>query len=213
MLAVAVSALAASVARGEGDPMSVQDAVKSMDATGKTEKISFGAGCFWCTEAVFQRIPGVKSVKSGYQGGHVKNPTYKQVCGGDTGHAEVVQVEFDPASVSFDRLLETFWQMHDPTSLNRQGADEGTQYRSAIFYYSEEQKKTAEKSRKELESSGHYGKKPVVTEITAAKEFYPAEDYHNDYFKSNSNAPYCRMVIVPKLKKLGMAADVRQKVP
>lgn len=193
--------------------MSVQDAVKSMDATGKTEKISFGAGCFWCTEAVFQRIPGVKSVKSGYQGGHVKNPTYKQVCGGDTGHAEVVQVEFDPASVSFDRLLETFWQMHDPTSLNRQGADEGTQYRSAIFYYSEEQKKTAEKSRKELESSGHYGKKPVVTEITAAKEFYPAEDYHNDYFKSNSNAPYCRMVIVPKLKKLGMAADVRQKVP
>lgn len=167
------------------------------------EVAAFGAGCFWCTEAVFERIDGVKSVKSGYMGGHVKNPTYKQVCGGDTGHAEVTRIEFDPSKVSYAKLLEMFWHMHDPTTLNRQGADEGTQYRSAIFYYSEDQKKTAEQAKKALEASGEY-KNPIVTQIVPASEFYEAENYHQDYFNSNREAPYCRMVIAPKLKKLGM---------
>lgn len=191
-------------ARGEEEAMKTQTAAVPTTATGKTEVVSFGAGCFWCTEAVFQRIEGVKSVKSGYQGGQVKNPTYKQVCGGDTGHAEVIRVEYDPAVVTFERLLDTFWHMHDPTSLNRQGADEGTQYRSVIFYTTDRQKQAAEQSKQAQEKAGTFGKKPIVTEITAATEFYPAEDYHQDYFNQNGSAPYCRMVILPKLKKLGM---------
>lgn len=167
------------------------------------QQATFGAGCFWCTEAVFERIEGVKSVISGYSGGHTKDPTYKEVCTGDTGHAEVVRIEYDPDKVSYEELLYWFWQMHDPTTLNRQGADIGTQYRSVIFYHSEEQKKAAEKSKAVPRASGKY-KTPIVTQIVPATEFYKAEDYHQEYFSKNVDAPYCRFVIQPKLKKLGM---------
>lgn len=161
----------------------------------------FGAGCFWCSEAVFQRVPGVVKVESGYSGGQVKHPTYRDVCGGDTGHAEVIRLTYDPDKVTYEALLDVFWMSHDPTTLNRQGADVGTQYRSVIFYYSDSQKAIAEKSRKALEASGRY-KSPVVTAIEPAGEFYPAEEYHQDYFNRNRAAPYCRMVIEPKLKKV-----------
>lgn len=165
----------------------------------------FGSGCFWCSEAVFQRIPGVISVKSGYSGGTTKNPTYKQVCAGDTGHAEVIQISYDPHKVSYENLLDTFWLSHDPTTLNRQGADVGTQYRSVIFYYDDIQKNAAEKSRLSLDKSGKL-KAPVVTQIVPAGEFYPAEDYHVDYFNKNPSAPYCRFIIAPKLEKLKKGA-------
>ena len=168
-----------------------------------TEVALFGAGCFWCVEAVFQRVPGVKSVTPGYAGGHVRNPTYEQVCAGNTGHAEVARIEYDPQTVSYGRLLDLLWEMHDPTTLNRQGADAGAQYRSVIFTTTEAQKKTAEASREALAKSGKY-KDPVVTEILPAPTFYPAENYHRDYFNKHSDAPYCRFVIQPKLKKLGM---------
>ena len=167
--------------------------------------VMFGSGCFWCSEAVFQRIPGVISVKSGYSGGKIKNPTYKQVCAGDTGHAEVIQISYDPQQVSYENLLDTFWLSHDPTTLNRQGADIGTQYRSVIFYYDDIQKNAAEKSRLSLDKSGKL-KDPVVTQIVPAGEFYPAEDYHVDYFNKNPSAPYCRFIIAPKLEKLKKGA-------
>jgi peptide-methionine (S)-S-oxide reductase len=163
----------------------------------------FGAGCFWCSEAVLQKLPGVASVTSGYAGGTMRNPTYKQVCSGKTGHAEVVQVVFDPHVVSYAQLLDIFWRMHDPTTLNRQGADTGTQYRSVIFYYSPAQQAAAEASKRALEASGVLAG-PAVTEIVPAADFYPAEDHHQDYFNRNAEAPYCRFVIIPKLKKLGM---------
>jgi peptide-methionine (S)-S-oxide reductase len=161
----------------------------------------FGSGCFWCSEAIFQRVPGVISVKSGYSGGQIINPTYKQVCSGDTGHAEVVQVSFDSQAVSLERLLEIFWMSHDPTTLNRQGADVGTQYRSVIFYYDADQKSIAEKSKQSLDQSGKF-KSPIVTQIAPAGEFYPAEDYHVDYFNKNKSAPYCRFIIAPKIEKM-----------
>lgn len=164
-----------------------------------TERITFGGGCFWCMEAVFQRLKGVKAVASGYAGGTVPNPTYKQVCGGDTGHAEVVQLEFDPAEVKFDTLLKVFWAAHDPTTLNRQGADHGTQYRSVIFYENEEQKAAAEKSKAAAQADF---KDPIVTQIAPLTKFYKAEDYHQNYFNENSNAGYCQVVIRPKLQKL-----------
>jgi len=167
--------------------------------------VMFGSGCFWCSEAVFQRIPGVISVKSGYSGGKIKNPTYKQVCAGDTGHAEVIQISYDPQQVSYENLLDTFWLSHDPTTLNRQGADIGTQYRSVIFYYDDIQKNAAEKSRLSLDKSGKL-KDPVVTQIVPAGEFYPAEDYHVDYFNKNPSAPYCRFIIAPKLEKMKKGA-------
>ena len=163
----------------------------------------FGAGCFWCAEAVFQRVPGVKTVAPGYAGGRTPNPTYEQVCSGQTGHAEVARIEFDPGQVSYNRLLDLFWEMHDPTTLNCQGADVGAQYRSVIFCTTEAQKKAAEASRDALAKSGAY-KVPIVTEILPAPTFYPAENYHRDYFNKHSDAPYCRFVIQPKLKKLGM---------
>ena len=169
----------------------------------KTETATFGAGCFWCTEAVFELLAGVIDARSGYMGGQVKNPTYKQVCTGTTGHAEVTQVTFDPAKATYTELLDLFWRMHDPTTRNRQGADVGTQYRSAIFTHNDNQKVVAEKSKRDLDKSGTF-KRPVVTEITPAATFYPAEDYHQDYFASNPDAGYCRLVIRPKLKKLGM---------
>jgi peptide-methionine (S)-S-oxide reductase len=161
---------------------------------------TFGTGCFWCTEAVFQQLKGVQSVTSGYTGGKVKNPTYQQVCSGETGHAEVVQVVYDPKVLSFDELLEVFWKTHDPTTLNQQGHDVGTQYRSAIFYHDAEQKKLAEEYKLKLDKSGAFNR-PIVTEITAVSEFYPAEQYHQNYYNENNNAGYCQYVIQPKLDK------------
>jgi peptide-methionine (S)-S-oxide reductase len=165
-----------------------------------TQRITFGGGCFWCIEAVFQRLVGVKSVASGYAGGHVPNPTYKAVCEGETGHAEVIQVEFDPKKISYDKLLEVFWAAHDPTTPNRQGADVGTQYRSIILYENEAQKAAAETSKKAAQTEF---KSPIVTEIVPLKTFYKAEDYHQNYYNQNGGSnPYCAAVIRPKLQKL-----------
>jgi peptide-methionine (S)-S-oxide reductase len=167
----------------------------------KMEIATFGAGCFWCVEAVFQQLDGVESVMPGYMGGQVENPTYKQVCTGTTGHAEVIQIKFDPNVISFSELLYVFWKTHDPTTLNRQGADVGTQYRSAVFYHNDEQKAAAEEIKKKLNDENHFGL-PVVTEISAASKMYEAEDYHQNYFNENPGNPYCRNVIPPKLDKL-----------
>ncbi len=163
-----------------------------------------GGGCFWCLEAFFEMFKGVKSVVSGYSGGKVPNPTYKQVCSGETGHAEVVQIEFDPSVISYEKLLEIFWEVHDPTTVNRQGADVGTQYRSIILYHDEAQKKAAEKSMARVAKKF---KEPIVTEIVPLEIFHPAEEYHQDYFRRNPNAPYCMAVISPKLKKLQKAKE------
>jgi peptide-methionine (S)-S-oxide reductase len=173
--------------------------VVTMKAQSKTETITLGTGCFWCSEAVFERVPGVVSVVSGYSGGTVANPGYEQVCTGSTGHAECVQVEFDPAKTSLEKILAVFWEAHDPTTLNRQGADIGTQYRSAIFYRDETQKQIAEKSKAAAQQKFT---QPIVTEITPFKAFYQAEDYHQEYFKLNGHAPYCQSVIAPKVRKL-----------
>ncbi|MFI5219264.1 MAG: peptide-methionine (S)-S-oxide reductase MsrA [Bacteroidia bacterium] len=161
---------------------------------------TFGNGCFWCTEAVFQELNGVIKVSSGYSGGTVKNPSYKEVCNGSTGHAECLQIIYDPKIISYDELLQVYWKTHDPTTLNRQGNDVGTQYRSVIFYHNEKQKELAEKYKKELTESEAYSD-PIVTEITAFTTFYPAEDYHKDYFNLYGEEPYCRMVIQPKVEK------------
>jgi peptide-methionine (S)-S-oxide reductase len=168
-------------------------------STNKTEIADFGGGCFWCMEAVFERLPGVISVTSGFAGGTTENPTYQEVCTETTGHAEVTEIVFDPAKISYDKLLEVFWQAHDPTTLNRQGADEGTSYRSIILYRDEKQKLEAEKSK--LAAQQNF-KSPIVTEIVPLKKFYKAEDYHQEYYDNNSNAPYCQVVIAPKLEKL-----------
>jgi methionine-S-sulfoxide reductase len=168
------------------------------------ESVTFGSGCFWCTEAVFSELKGVTSAFSGYSGGTVENPTYEQVCTGRTGHAEVVQVTYDPKVIKFSDLLAVFWQTHDPTTLNAQGADHGTQYRSAIFYHTEEQKKEAEYYKKKLDESGAF-RAPLVTEITKFEKFYPAEDYHQEYYAANPEQGYCRMVIAPKLEKFHKA--------
>lgn len=165
------------------------------------ETATLGAGCFWCVEAVFLELKGVHEVVSGYTGGAVKNPSYQQVCTGMTGHAEVVQITFDPGVVSFSDLLYVFWRTHDPTTLNRQGADVGTQYRSAIFYHNEKQKIAAEDSKRETDAAGLW-QNPIVTEIVPAAEFHVAEEYHQNYFALNSYQPYCQIVINPKLKKL-----------
>jgi peptide-methionine (S)-S-oxide reductase len=161
----------------------------------------FGGGCFWCTEAVFDELRGVKSVVSGYAGGSTKNPTYEEVCGGRTGHAEVIKIEFDPEEIAFKDLLTVFFATHDPTTLNRQGNDVGTQYRSAIFYADEEQKREAEAFIKELNDSKAFGK-PVVTTLEPLGEFYEAEDYHQKYYANNPYQPYCQYMIPPKLNKL-----------
>ena len=165
------------------------------------EKATFGAGCFWCVEAVFQQIEGVQQVVSGYTGGKVKDPTYREVCGGRTGHAEVAQITYDPGVVSFQELLEVFWSSHDPTTLNQQGADVGTQYRSAVFYHNEDQKQLAEHYKAELDASRAFDK-PIVTEITPLPVFYAAEDYHQDYFNNNGDQPYCQFVVKPKVEKV-----------
>ena len=166
----------------------------------KMDTATFGAGCFWCIEAVFQDLKGVQSVTSGYSGGARPNPTYEQVCSGSTGHAEVAQIVYDPAQISFDELLEVFWKTHDPTTLNSQGNDHGTQYRSVIFYHNEKQKELAEKYKTELNKSGAWSK-PIVTEITPFKAFYKAENYHQNYFNQNGDQPYCQYVIQPKVDK------------
>ena len=165
------------------------------------ETITFGAGCFWCVEAVFEDLKGVTDVKSGYAGGNVKNPSYREIGTGTTGHAEVCQLVYDPAIISYEELLEVFWQTHDPTTLNRQGADVGTQYRSAIFYHTEEQKEIAEAYLTKLNNEKVFPN-PIVTEIAPITDFYEAEDYHQDYYKLNGQQPYCRAVILPKVEKM-----------
>jgi peptide-methionine (S)-S-oxide reductase len=210
LLIAALTALCCNLTLSIGDP--TESASSAAAAAMKpaprpsvppgAEVITLGAGCFWCTEAVYQQIPGVLSVTSGYMGGSVKNPTYEQVCNGDTGHAEVVQVVYDPVKVTLGQILKTFWHVHDPTTLNRQGADEGTQYRSAIFFHQPAQKTVAEQSLKEATPAFS---RPIVTEISAAAEFYPAEGYHQDYYRLNKRRnPYCRAVIAPKLRKAGL---------
>ena len=158
-------------------------------------------GCFWCSEAIFKRLKGVISVLPGYAGGTVKDPSYNQVCSGGTGHAESIQIEFDPKVIPFEKILDVFWHTHDPTTLNRQGNDVGTQYRSAIFYHNQKQKEIAEKSKEELEKEGVY-KDPIVTEITPFRNFYVAENYHKNYYENNQSVPYCNYIIDPKVNKL-----------
>jgi peptide-methionine (S)-S-oxide reductase len=168
---------------------------------GSSEIATLANGCFWCSEAIFKRLKGVKSVLPGYSGGTVRDPSYEQVCTGKTGHAEAIQIEFDPKVISFERVLDVFWHTHDPTTLNRQGNDVGTQYRSAIFYHTPEQKQIAEKSRSKLEKEGVY-RDPVVTEITPFTNFYVAEDYHKNYYENYQHVPYCSYIISPKVRKL-----------
>ena len=164
------------------------------------ELATFGSGCFWCTEAVFQRVRGVSKVVSGYAGGQVENPTYRQVCSGSTGHAEAIQITFDPAVISYNDVLEIFWKTHDPTTLNRQGNDVGSQYRSVIFYHNDEHRRLAEEYKKKLNEAKIWDD-PIVTEITPYSNFYAAEDYHQNYFNDNPNQPYCSYLIRPKLEK------------
>jgi peptide-methionine (S)-S-oxide reductase len=188
--------LVASLATASAEPKKMNEKPTSTDL----QRVTFGGGCFWCLEAVFQRLIGVKSVASGYAGGTVPNPSYDAVCTGETGHAEVVQIEFDPKQINFDKLLEVFWAAHDPTTLNRQGGDVGTQYRSAIFYENDAQKVAAEKSKEKAQSEF---KDRIVTEIAPLKAFYKAEGYHQNYYNQNANRnPYCAVVIRPKLQKL-----------
>lgn len=195
-LAWCLAAVAALASCGEkAAPMPVPDTTPP-----GLETATFGAGCFWCVEAVYQETKGVVSVESGYAGGKVPNPTYRQVCEGDTGHAEVARLRFDPSKVRYEELLEVFWKTHDPTTLNRQGNDVGTQYRSVIFTHGERQKELAEKYKKELDASGAFSR-PIVTEILPAPAFYKAEDYHQNYFRQNPNEGYCRAIIRPKMEK------------
>ena len=184
----------------DGAPLPAPANAAAPDAPA-TEVATFAAGCYWCVEAVFQRVDGVVKVRSGFTGGHVENPTYEQCCTGETGHAEAVEVTFDPKKVSYESLLDWFWRLHDPTTLNRQGADEGTQYRSAIFWHSEAQRAAAEKSKADAQSAFPH---PIVTEIAKAGPFYAAAEYHQDYYNRNKEQGYCRVVIAPKLHKLGI---------
>lgn len=184
--------------------------VEKLSVEGKTDTATFGAGCFWCVEAIFQELKGVHSVKSGYAGGFVKNPSYKEVCTGRTGHAEVAQIVYDPSVISFEELLEVFWKTHDPTALNRQGADVGTQYRSAVFFHNEEQKEKAAFYMKKLDESGAF-QNPIVTTIEPYENYYEAEDYHQDYYNNNGSQGYCRMVIEPKVEKFRKAFSEKLK--
>ena len=195
-LVIPVLALALLTPGAFAEPKKMNEQTKPSTA----QRITFGGGCFWCLEAVFQRLNGVKTVVSGYAGGQVPNPTYKQVCEGTTGHAEVVQIEFDPSKITYDKLLDVFWAAHDPTTLNRQGADVGTQYRSIILTENDEQKKAAEASKQKAQPEF---KDPIVTQIEPLKTFYKAEDYHQNYYNQNAGTnPYCAVVIRPKLQKL-----------
>ena len=177
--------------------------ISAMGQTGQNQNreiATLGAGCFWCVEAIFERVEGVNRVESGYSGGQLKNPGYKEVCSGETGHAEVVQIEFDPETISFVKLLEIFFKTHDPTTLNRQGADVGTQYRSVVFYHNKEQEETARRLIADLDKAGIWND-PIVTTLEAFSDFYSAEQYHQEYFENNPNQGYCRLVIQPKLEK------------
>ncbi len=174
--------------------------INAMD-TKELENVTFGAGCFWCVEAVFERLKGVEGVQVGYMGGQMENPTYEEVCGGNTGHAEVIQFIHDPQIISYNDLLQVFWKSHDPTTENRQGADIGTQYRSVIFYHNENQRRLAEKSKK-LANDAKIHEMPIITQIVPSQIFHLAESYHQNYYRLNSNAPYCKIVIQPKIDKL-----------
>ena len=185
----------------ENFPVLAPDEAGDAAPPGGPELATFGSGCFWCTEAVFQQMRGVKTVVSGYSGGKVENPTYEQVCGGGTGHAEVVQVTYDPAAISFPELLEVFWRSHDPTTRNRQGNDVGTQYRSAVFYHTDRQRDLAERYKKKIDEAGVFGK-PIVTEIVPYTAFFAAEADHQNFYATNPRQPYCRAVIGPKVEKL-----------
>lgn len=201
-LSLAIALVLAGVATGCSQSANTNqtsmDSNQTSSGTNATELATFGGGCFWCMEAEYQKVPGVVHITSGFAGGHTENPTYKQVCTGDTGHAEVTQIEFDPQKVSYEKLLKYFWDAHDPTTLNRQGADTGTQYRSIILYSSEAQKVAAEKSK--AEAQGNF-KAPIVTEIVPLKKFYAAEDYHQNYYNDNPSEGYCTFVIKPKVEK------------
>jgi peptide-methionine (S)-S-oxide reductase len=183
------------------EPGEIASVPSAAAPAGGVEVATFGSGCFWCTEAMFQQMKGVQKAVSGYSGGTVKNPTYQQVCSGSTGHAEVVQVTFDPSVVSYPQLLEVFWRTHDPTTRNRQGGDIGTQYRSAIFYHSEQQRKLAELYKEKIDAAGVF-RSPLVTEIVPFTEFYPAEDYHQNFYANKPGHQYCQAMIGPKLEKL-----------
>ena len=202
--ALLVAAVAGSPDMPESPNTNAPQSAKPKSSTttddSKLRKATFASGCFWCTEAVYDRLKGVKSVESGYTGGLVVDPTYEQVCSGTTGHAEAVQINYDPTEISFEDLLRVFWQTHDPTTLNRQGHDVGTQYRSAIFYHDDEQRNVAEQYKRQLDATKSFGS-PIVTEITAYETFYPAEKYHQEYFERNPNQGYCAMVIRPKVEK------------
>jgi len=203
----ALSAIFAFLSCAQKQPPSMtreQTTSTELGSTPGTDTIVLGAGCFWCVEAVFTELMGVRSVMPGYAGGTMPDPDYKSVCTGQTGHAEVAEVVFDPQLIMLDELLEVFWQTHDPTTLNRQGADVGTQYRSAIFYRTEEQKAKAEHYRVELDKSGAFSR-PIVTEIAPLTRFYPAENYHRDYYANNPGQGYCQMVIRPKVEKFKKA--------
>lgn len=192
---------ASLVACNEPNAQNIQSNTKiQIQMSENAKKATFGAGCFWCVEAIFQELKGVEDVVPGYAGGHIKNPSYKEVCSGSTGHAEVAQITYNPDVITFDELLEVFWAVHDPTTLNRQGNDIGTQYRSVVFYHDEEQKNLAEKYKAELNASGAWDN-PVVTEITEINNYTQAEDYHNDYYSQNPEESYCRYVIQPKVEK------------
>lgn len=204
LLMTMAAGLAVLAPGSRGQTVPLANTIKNMNAsessaTNKTETADLGGGCFWCMEAVFERLPGVISVTSGFAGGTTDNPTYRQVCTETTGHAEVTEIVFDPAKISYEKLLEVFWQAHDPTTLNRQGADEGTSYRSIILYRDEKQKLIAEKAK--LAAQKDF-RDPIVTEIVPLKKFYKAEDYHQQYYDNNSSQGYCQVVIAPKLHKL-----------
>ena len=193
--------LLASIAANGQSVDTYNDTVEGNNMGNKTELATFGGGCFWCTEAVYEKIDRVVSVISGYAGGNKTDPSYEDVVTGKTEHAEVIQIEFDPDKISYDELLDLFWKAHDPTTLNRQGADIGTQYRSIILYHNNTQREAAERS---LKRASPLFDRPIVTEVKPLDKFYPAEDYHQDYYENNPNAGYCRIVINPKLKKLGL---------
>ncbi len=210
-LAICVMVFSTSCGQKKESTMTADNSMKAQPASsGNLATATFGSGCFWCTEAIFQNVDGVLKVESGYMGGTVENPSYREVCTGQTGHAEVIQLTYDPTKVTYDELLEMFWQTHDPTTLNRQGADVGTQYRSVVFYHNAEQKKLAEFYKTKLEEEKVFDN-PIVTEITPASAFYKAEDYHQNYYNLNSNAPYCTYVIQPKLEKFKKAFKAKLK--
>ncbi|MHC5011614.1 MAG: peptide-methionine (S)-S-oxide reductase MsrA [Planctomycetota bacterium] len=200
VVGLVLAALIAACSRGVDEPVAPTPDPDESPPASTTAEATFGAGCFWCVEAVFQEVDGVLAVESGYAGGTVPDPTYEQVCSGTTGHAEVARIRYDPAKVSFLDLLEIFWKTHDPTTLNRQGNDVGTQYRSVVFYHDDAQRALAEEMKAKLDASGAWDA-PIVTEISPLPPYYPAEDYHQDYYRNNPNQGYCTYVIGPKLEK------------